>query len=188
MRYGYARVSGNTQDFTEQVRQLEAEGCTEVYREKYTGTQKDRPEFTKLLKILKEGDTLTVTKLDRFARTAEDGITTIKELLGRGVRVHILNMGMADNTPMGRFMITILSGVAEFERDMIVERLAEGKAIARQRPDYREGRPRKFTKKQIDHAMQLLDTHSYTEVERMLDISKATLTRYRRIQKQQAQG
>lgn len=185
-RYGYARVSGNTQDFTEQVRQLEAEGCDVVYREKYTGTNKDRPEFTKLLDVLKEGDTLTVTKLDRFARTAEDGITTIKALLERGVRVHILNMGVADNTPMGRFMITILSGVAEFERDMIVERLAEGKAIARQREDYREGRPRKYSRDQIDHAMTLLDTYSYTQVTDMTGISRATLTRYRRRQREQA--
>lgn len=77
-------------------------------------------------------------------------------------------------------MLTILSGFAEFERDMIVERLAEGKAIAKQNEGYREGRRPTYSKKQLDHAMTLLETNSYTEVERMTGISKATLTRYKR--------
>jgi len=183
MRYGYARVSGTSQDLTDQMARLKAEGCDVIYSEKVTGTRADRTEFTALLDVLVEGDTLIVTKLDRFARSAEDGITIIKALMRRGVRVHILNMGIVEDSPSGRLMLTILSGFAEFERDMIVERLAEGKAQARQREGYREGRPRKYTAQQITHAMTLLDAHSYAEVERMTGISKATLTRYRRTQK-----
>ncbi|MCM3087126.1 recombinase family protein [Bhargavaea ginsengi] len=186
MRYGYARVSTVGQDLDDQLARLKAEGCDVIYSEKITGTRADRPEFQRLLDALQDGDTLTVTKLDRFARNAEDAIHTIKALLKRGVRVHILNMGVVEDTPMGRLMVTMLSGFAEFERDMIVERMAEGKAIARQREGYREGRPRKYTAAQIEHAMKLLDAHSYTEVERMTGISKPTLTRYRR--KQKAQG
>lgn len=180
MRYGYARVSGNSQDLSDQLTRLKAEGCDVIYSEKMTGTNADRPEFTALLEKLEAGDTLIVTKLDRFARSAEDGITLIKALMRRGVRVHILNMGVVEDTPIGRLTLTIMSGFAEFERDIIVERLAEGKARARAQGTLKEGRPRKYTQQQIAHAMALLNEHSYTEVERLTGISKPTLTRYKR--------
>lgn len=179
-RYGYARVSGTSQDLTEQIARLQDAGCTEILSEKHTGTKKERPEFQRVLSLLQAGDTLVVTKLDRFARSAEDGIRLIKELIRRGVSVHILNMGIVEDTPTGRLLLTILSGFAEFERDMIVERLAEGKAVAKLKDDYREGRKPTYSKKHLDHAMTLLETNSYTEVERMTGISKATLTRYKR--------
>lgn len=134
----------------------------------------------KVIDILAEGDTLVVTKLDRFARSAEDGITLIKSLLRRGVSVHILNMGVVEDTSIGRLLLTVMSGFAELERDLIVERLAESKTIAKQREGYQEGRPNKYTKAQMAHAMTLLETHSYTEVERLTGISKATLTRHKR--------
>lgn len=185
--YGYARVSGTSQDLEAQIQALKDAGATEIRHEKVTGTStKDRTEFKRLLNELKAGDTLVVTKLDRFARSAEDAITIIKALVKRDVRVHILNMGIVEDTPTGRLMLTILAGFAEFERDMIVERLAEGKAIAKQRKDYREGRPRKYSREQINHAMKLLENHSYTKVAEMTGISKATLTRYRRKMKEKA--
>ncbi|KAA0940641.1 recombinase family protein, partial [Sporosarcina sp. ANT_H38] len=81
---------------------------------------------------------------------------------------------------MGRLILRMLSAIAEFDRDMIVERLAEGKAIAKQNPDFREGRPKKFTKKQVTHALQLLKTNSYTQVEEITGISKSTLIRAKR--------
>lgn len=187
--YGYARVSGTSQDLEAQIQALKDAGATEIRHEKVTGTStKDRTEFKRLLNELKAGDTLVVTKLDRFARSAEDAITIIKALVKRDVRVHILNMGIVEDTPTGRLMLTILAGFAEFERDMIVERLAEGKAIAKQRKDYREGRPRKYSREQINHAMKLLENHSYTKVAEMTGISKATLTRYKRKMKEQAGG
>lgn len=184
--YGYARVSGTSQDLSEQTTKLEGAGCQTIFSEKFTGTKKERPEFQKLLSLLKDGDTLVVTKLDRFARSAEDGIGLIKRLLNDGIRVHILNMGVVENTSTGRLLLTILSGFAEFERDMIVERLAEGKAFAKQNPDFKEGRPKKYTNKQMSHAMKLLEEHSYTEVEKMTGISKATLVRHK--QKLKAQS
>lgn len=182
MKYGYARVSTkgqatNGNSLAEQVKKLESEGCEAIYQEAFTGTKADRPEFKKLLSVLKDGDTLVVTKLDRFARSAGDAINTVKELLNRGVKVHILNMGLVEDTPTGRLIFNIMSSFAEFERDMIVERTQEGKAIAKQRDDFREGRPNKFSKKQIDHALVLLETHSYKEVENMTGISKSTLIR-----------
>jgi len=177
VKYGYARVSTVNQDLESQLQTLENENCDEIYSEKFTGTKTERPVFTELLEMLKEGDTLVVTKLDRFARTTEHGIRTVKELFERGVKVHILNMGLVENTPTGRLIFNILSAFAEFERDMIVERTQEGKAIAKQRGDFREGRPNKFSNKQIEHALEILKTHSYKEVESMTGISKSTLIR-----------
>lgn len=168
MVYGYARVStvgqsryGNS--LAEQERSLRTAGCEEIYHDSYTGTRMDRPQFTALMDKVKDGDRLVVTKLDRFARTAAGGIETIRSLLERGVSVHILNMGLIDNTPTGRLMVTMLLGFAEFERDMIVERTMAGKAIAKAaNPDWKEGRKaielderelRKFREKQKRHEM-----------------------------------
>lgn len=181
MKIGYARVSTNGQDFTGQIEALEAEGCDKIYREKFTGTRKDRPEFKRLLSDLKKGDTLVVTKLDRFARSARDAIEIIEDLFEKGIRVHVLNMGIVEDTPTGRLIFNIMVSFAQFERDMIVERTQEGKAIAKQREDFREGRPKKFSKKQIEHALRLLDEgNSYKEVSETTGISVSTLTRARR--------
>lgn len=180
MKYGYARVSTVGQDLEAQIQMLQAEGCEKIYSEKFTGTKKDRPQFQKLLSELKEGDTLVVTKLDRFARSAVDAIEIIRWLFDRGIKVHVLNMGLVENTPTGRLILTIMSGFAEFERDMIVERTKEGKAIAKQRDDFREGRPKKYNNKQIEHALKLLETHSYKQVEEITGISKSTLIRAKR--------
>ncbi|WLR56508.1 recombinase family protein [Mesobacillus subterraneus] len=177
MKYGYARVSTVHQDLEAQIKTLKNEGCEEIYSEKFTGTKADRPKFKELLSILKEGDTLVITKLDRFARSTGDAIETIKGLFKKGVRVHVLNMGIVEDTPTGRLIFNIMSSFAEFERDMIVERTQEGKAIAKQRDDFREGRPNKYKKDQVEHALKLLQDHSYKEVESMTGISKSTLIR-----------
>lgn len=182
MKYGYARVSTLQQNLETQIQMLEKEGCDTIYSEKFTGTKADRPQFQEVLSKLEAGDTLVVTKLDRFARSAVDGIQTVKELFERGVRVHILNMGLVEDTAAGRLIFNIMSSFAEFERDMIVERTQEGKAIAKQRADFKEGRPNKFTPKQIEHALGLLETHSYTQVEQLTGISKSTLIRAKKKQ------
>ena len=149
MRYGYARVSSTTRyaggedgnSLEAQERKLLDAGCAEIVSEAYTGTKMERPKFTKLIDTLKAGDTLVVCKLDRFARTATDGVNLVKELLARGISVHVLNMGLVENTPTGRLTLTIMMAFAEYERDMIVERLADGKAEAKRKdPNYREGR------------------------------------------------
>lgn len=186
MIYGYARVStpkqeknGNSLD--EQREKLQAAGAQEIVSDSYTGTKIDRPAFTALLDKLASGDTLIVTKLDRFARTAVEGGAIVKALHERGVTINILNMGIADNTPMGKLMVTMLLAFAEFERDMIVERTQAGKAIARANGKQVDGRPKKFTPAQIAHALQLLDAgNSYKAVEDMTGISKSTLIREKR--------
>lgn len=183
MNYGYARVSTkgqqkNGNSLEDQIAKLQEAGCTEIYHEAYTGTKVDRPEFKKLMDILKEGDTLTVTKLDRFARTAADGAKAIQELVRRGITVNVLNMGRADNTPMGKLMVTILLAFAEFERDQIVERTQTGKVIAREKGIRVDGRPNKYNEHQRQLAIQLLENgNSYNEVARMTGISRSTLLR-----------
>ncbi len=184
MIYGYARVStikqqdGNSLEA--QRTALEAAGATETFVDVYTGTKAHRPQLDALRALIGDGDTLIVTKLDRIARSVIDGARLIDKLLQAGVNVHILNIGMMDSTPTGKLIRTVMLAFAEFERDMIVQRTQEGKAIASMKPGFRDGRPPKYTKAQLDHAMALLETHSYSQVERMTGISKSTLVRARR--------
>lgn len=145
MIYGYARVStvGQKNDgnsLEEQSARLRENGAAEIYVDAFTGTKVDRPEFSKLLEVVKDGDTIMATKLDRISRSASQGINLVDELLARGVSVHILNMGVMNNTPTGKLIRNIMFSFAEFERDMIVERTSEGKAIAKQKEGYKEGR------------------------------------------------
>lgn len=148
MRYGYGRVSSKGQklygmSLEEQRDRFMAQGISEdnIYLDTCTGTKMDRPEFDKVLSLLTDGDELVVCKLDRFARTAPEGALLVRDLVSRGVRVNILNMGVADNTPMGKVMVTVMLAFAEYERDMIVERTSMGKAYKREHtPDWREGR------------------------------------------------
>lgn len=177
MKYGYARVSTSGQDLEVQVEALKAEECGVIYQEKFTGTKMDRPEFNELLDRIREGDTLVVTKLDRLARNTKEGIEIIEMLFALDVKVHVLNVGLLENTTMGKFFLQTLLAVAEMERNMIIERTQEGKAIAKLKPDFREGRPNKYGKKQIEHALKLLETHSYKQVEGLTGISKSTLIR-----------
>ena len=188
MIYGYARVSTKGQatdgnSLEAQSEELKAAGATEVFSDTYTGTTTDRPELKRLLSELKEGDGVVVTKLDRIARTARQGLELVDQLNDLGVSVRILNMGgTIDGSPIGKLMRTMLFAFAEFERDLIVERTQEGKRIARQQPDFREGRPPKYTEAQINHAMTLLDNHSFSQVSKLTGISMSTLKRASRKQ------
>lgn len=185
MVYGYARVStkGQAKDgnsLEAQASAIKAAGAEKVYSDAFTGTKKNRPELDKLLSEIKEGDKLIVTKLDRIARSATQGAELIQSLLDRGITIHILNMGVLDNTPTGKLIRTIFLAFAEFERDMIVERTQEGKTIAKEKPDFREGRPPKFDDMQIENALNLLEKYSYSKVSKLTGISKSTLIRSKR--------
>ena len=148
MKYGYGRVSSPGQQLEgnslpEQEKKLIEAGAEEVILECFTGTTVERPLFSELLKKLEAGDTLYVTKLDRFARASDAG-TIIEELINRGVTVNILNFGIANNTPTGKLMLNIIFSFAQYERDMIWERTQEGKMAAKAKnPDYKEGRKTK---------------------------------------------
>ena len=144
-KYGYGRVSSvgqqlNGNSLEEQEKALRDAGADEIVLECFTGTKIERPLFTPLLEKLKEGDTLFVTKLDRFARASDAG-KLIEELVNRGVTVNILNFGVANNSPTGKLMLNIIFSFAQYERDMIWERTQEGKMAKRAKdPNYKEGR------------------------------------------------
>ncbi len=185
MQYGYARVSttgqakeGNSLEAQEKA--LRESGAELIYTDSFTGTKLDRPKLNGLLPLLKEGDTLIVTKLDRIARSLTEGSTLVNDLISRKVRVNILNIGVMDATPASKLIRNIFFSFAEFERDMIVERTQEGKAIAKTRDGFKEGRPKEYTPEQLRHAVELLETHSYKEVAAMTKISKSTLQRAKR--------
>jgi DNA invertase Pin-like site-specific DNA recombinase len=184
MIYGYARVStvkqisGNSLEDQEAI--LKGRGCQEIVVEQYTGKTTDRPKLDGLVSRLEPGDTLIVTKLDRLARTVEKGSKLIQSLIDNDITVIIDNMGTISNKPMDKLMLNILLAFAEFERDMIIERTQAGKEIARTKDGFKDGRPQKFTEYQLQNALGLLDSHSYTQVEKLTGISKSTLTRLKR--------
>lgn len=185
MVYGYARVSttGQAQDgnsLVDQQHKLHEAGAQVVYSDSFSGKTMQRPEFTKLINALQPGDTLMCTKLDRFARTADEGAQTVQELLKRGITVDILNMGRVDDSPIGRLLVQVLFSFAEFERSQIVERTQAGRRVAMENGQVM-GRPRKYSPDKINLAMRLLDEgKTYPMVERMTGISKSTLLRNRR--------
>lgn len=189
MIYGYARVStrGQAKDgnsLEDQERKLKEAGAEKILSDTFTGTKMDRPVFSKLREKLQSGDTLIVTKLDRFARTIVEGVSVIRELMEKGVTVNILNLGTVQNTSAGRLTLSMMMAFAEFERDMIVERTQAGKAIARANGKRVDGRPKKFNPDKMERAMKLLEEgNSYTQVEKEMSISKSTLIREMRKRK-----
>ena len=175
MNYGYARVStigqareGNSLE--SQEAQLREAGAEKIYADTFTGTKNDRPELTRLLNVIKKGDYFIATKLDRIARDVKQGIELIDKLKDKGVIVNVLNIGIIDNSITGKLIRTIMFAFSEFETQ-------EGKQIAKMNPNYREGRPKKYTIEQLSHAKELLKTNSYTQVAKMTGISKSTLIR-----------
>jgi len=127
MRYGYARVSSKGQDYAGQVASLEQAGCEKVYREKASGKTRERPEFVKLMKAIKPGDAVVVAKLDRLARSTRDLHNILHELDERECGFVSLGESWCDTTSkVGRLMMTIMSGIAEFERELIRERCEDG--------------------------------------------------------------
>lgn len=148
-----------------------------IVHEQYSGAKIDRLIFSMLVEELKNGDTLVVTKLDRFCRSTKETLDVIDKLMNKGVSIHILNMGLIEDTPMGQLIVTNLLAFAEFERAMIIERTQSGKAIAKTKEGFREGRPQKFAQHQLDNAIGLLSEYSFSKVAELTNISMATLKR-----------
>ena len=183
MKFAYARVSTRKQSrdgngLEDQIAQLKLVGFDELVVEEFTGLTTKRPKLDAMIQRLQQGDTIIVTKLDRFARTTSEGSKLINELLNRGVAVHILNMGLIDNTPTGKLITHILLAFAEYERDLIIERTQADKEIARSKDGFREGRP-PIDQKRKNFAIDLiLKQHkTYREVVELTGLSKSTLIR-----------
>jgi DNA invertase Pin-like site-specific DNA recombinase len=143
--YGYARVSTRDQDLALQLNELTAAGCAKVFKEKASGARSDRPELAKVIGRLEPGDVLVVTRLDRLARSTRDLLNVLDELAKRGAGFRSLKDSWADTTtPHGKLMVTVLGGLAEFERELIRARTGEGRKRAKE-SGVRFGRPHKLT-------------------------------------------
>ena len=182
MLYGYARVStyGQARDGNSlevQINALRNAGAIQIFSDVFSGSKNYRPQLDHLLNIIQTGDTIIITKLDRIARSLVHGIQLLEYLSNKGVIIDVLNMGIIDDSPTGKLIRNIMLAFSEFERDMIIQRTQEGKAVARQNPNFHDGRPKKFSRTQIKHALELLQTHSYQQVADMTGISRATLAR-----------
>ena len=175
---GYCRVSTKGQregtsltDQAEKIKEMYPEA--EIISECYSGA-KERPKFSTLVGELSAGDTLVVTKLDRFCRTTKEGLEYIDKLLAKDVKIHILNMGLIENNPIGRLIVTQLLAFAEFERAMITERMQGGRQYKRETdPDYKDGRKEKAV--DMEKANELLASGlSVSAMCKELGISRGT--------------
>jgi DNA invertase Pin-like site-specific DNA recombinase len=180
MIYGYARVSTDGQSVEAQVRQLAKAGCSKVFREVASGAKTDRAQLRKALDRLEAGDVLMVTRLDRLARSTRDLLNTLAAITGKKAGFRSLGDAWADTTTAhGRLMLTVLGGLAEFERELIRTRTGEGRARAVARGQ-RMGRPPKLTPHQRREAIKRRDKgETLAEIGRSYDVSGATISRLR---------
>jgi DNA invertase Pin-like site-specific DNA recombinase len=178
MIVGYARVSARDQDFAGQVADLEAAGCVKIYREKISGAKTDRPELGKLMRRLEEGDTLIVCRLDRLARSTRDLLNLLDQISDRGATFRSLKDTWADTSTMhGRLLITVLGGIAQFERELIRERTSEGRTRAMAR-GVRFGRPRKLTPHQRREILERIAAGEIqADLARTYNVGEATISR-----------
>jgi DNA invertase Pin-like site-specific DNA recombinase len=149
MKIGYSRVSTSGQSLDSQLEELANAGCAKIYSEKVSGARSDRPELQRLLKTLDPGSTLVVTRLDRLARSTIDLLTIIKAIADKGCLFKSIADPWCDTTtPGGRLMLTVLGGLAEFERELIKARTTEGRERAK-RAGVRLGRKPKLSPHQM---------------------------------------
>ena len=178
---GYARVSTNGQDYNGQIAELKAAGCECIYREKASGAKSDRIELGRMLKALGAGDVVVVNRLDRLARSTLDLLSILHRVAEAGAKFRSLKDPWADTTtPHGELMVTILAGLATFERHLIKVRTEEGRKRAKGR-GVRFGRPPKLTPFQRQEAIQrLANGESQADVARAYNVDPSAICRLRR--------
>ena len=179
MIYGYARVSTDGQSVDAQARQLAAAGCGKVFREVASGVKTDRAQLRRLLDGLAKGDVVTVTRLDRVARSTRDLLNTLATVAAKGAGFRSLGDVWADTTTAhGRLMLTVLGGLAEFERELIRSRTTEGRERAKAR-GVKLGRKPKLTLHQWHEAIRRRDKGEETlaEIGRSYNVSGWTIAR-----------
>ena len=178
MIYGYARVSTDGQSVDAQVRQLTKAGCTKVFRETASGAKTDRVQLAKALATLDAEDVLMVTRLDRLARSTRDLLNTLATVAERKAGFRSLGDAWADTTSAhGRLMLTVLGGLAEFERELIRARTGEGRERAKAR-GVKMGRPPKMTAHQMKEALRRRDAgEPMRDIARSYNVSHSTISR-----------
>jgi DNA invertase Pin-like site-specific DNA recombinase len=177
-RLGYARVSTYGQTLDAQLEQLRRDGCTKIYREKASGAQADRRQLLRLLKGLTSGDVVTVTRIDRLARSTFDLFAIVKQIVDAGGQFRSLAEPWADTaTSTGRLMIAVLGGLADVERDLIRTRTAEGRSRAKARGQHM-GRPPKLTpQQQAEARRRRAEGATLQELAKSYNVARATISR-----------
>jgi len=177
---GYARVSSDDQELINQRNELQAAGCSRVYAEKITGATRKRSELDRLLDHLRPGDVVTVTRLDRLARSTRDLLDIAERIQEVGAGLRSLAEPWADTTtPAGRMVLTVFAGIAEFERCLIIDRTTTGRAAAKARGVKFGPRPT-LSAAQIQHARELIEQKKYTvkAVADLLGVHRSTIYRH----------
>ena len=179
-RLGYARVSTYGQTLDAQLEQLRADGCAKVYREKASGAQADRRELLRMLKDITPGDVVTVTRIDRLARSTFDLFATVKRIVDAGGQFRSLAEPWADTaTSTGRLMIAILGGLADVERDLIRTRTAEGRSRAKARGKHMGRTPSLTPQQQAEASQRRAEGATLKDLARSYNVSMATISRLR---------
>lgn len=175
--FGYARVSTEAQNLDRQIDALRKYGVDVIYNEKMTGTKKDRPELIKLLERITKGDTIVIESLSRLGRSTKDLIELTELFKGKGVRLVSLKESVDTDNSTGKLLFTLMSAIAQFERDTIADRTREGLRSARAR-GRTGGRP-KANSDSIKKAVKLYNTQQYSikEIEELTGVKKSTLYR-----------
>lgn len=175
--FGYARVSTEQQNLDRQLDMLQKYGVDFIYNEKMTGTKRNRPELEKLLERLTEGDTVVVESLSRLGRSTKDLIWLMETFNSKGVNLISLKESIDTTTSTGKLLFTLMSAIAQFERDVIADRTREGLNSARAR-GRKGGRPRMDSEK-LRKAIKLYNTQQYSlaEIEDMTGVKRSTLYR-----------
>jgi DNA invertase Pin-like site-specific DNA recombinase len=176
--YGYARVSTTGQALDAQVAQLEAAGCARIFQEKVSGAKNDRAELKKLLRSLREGDVVVVTRLDRLARSTLDLLRFLAAVSDKRAGFRSISEGWADTTTaFGRFLVVVLGGVAEFEREMILARTAEGRARAVAMGVRMGRRPKLDDAQRLDACRRKRAGENVASIARAFKVSDSTISR-----------
>lgn len=174
---GYVRVSTGEQKLDLQEDALKAAGCIRIFSEKVSGKSADRPELSKVLDYLREGDTLVVYKLDRLSRSTKDMLTIAEQLKSKGVNLKSLSDDIDTSTPYGAFFFTVCVAFGQLEREMILSRTRAGLDSARQRGRV-GGRPPSITQEKAETARELLlNGKTPAEVCTLLHLAKSTMYR-----------
>ena len=187
MIYGYCRATTPKQIelgyLEEQKNRIQERYFDSIIYNETSLDMNVKPEFDRLMNDIKPGDTLVVTRLDRFAKSIEDACNIVKMLRDQNIDLHILNIGLIDNSILGNVIYETFAAISEFDKALLVERIQTGKNKAKKSSGFREGRPKKYSQETIDEALDMLNSYSYKKVEEMTGISKSTLIRAKKAKK-----
>ncbi len=186
MKIGYARVSSATQDLDIQISSLQEYGCTRIYSEKISGKDMERPQLLAMFDILREGDIVVVTRIDRITRSVKGVIELVEKLNNKGA--HLVSLDFTDQinttTPFGEFMLQTNAAFAQLERNLIKARTEEGRKKARER-GVKFGKPLGYRSPSTERKLELIEVclkakKGYNYIARELNVSKFTISKVKK--------